>query len=183
LVLSPYNPDWAKQFEAISLVLKNKLNGNIIGIEHVGSTSVKDLSAKPILDMDIVIPAGIDFNLIKEKLEELGYSHVGDLDVKGREVFKRLKEKKIHHSLLDTIAHNLYACYEDSIELERHILFRDYLRANEVARIAYEKLKEDIVERAGNVRSVYVKMKETEAREFVYSTIEKSIEYFRKEAQ
>lgn len=174
MVLSEYNPEWTNQFEKIKSILVTKLSGIIFRIEHVGSTSIKDLSAKPVIDIDIVIPKGISLEVIKEKLSELGYYHRGDLDIKGREVFDRLKDKKFYNSTLDTVRHNLYACSEDNLELERHILFRDYLRTNPEARLAYESLKKDIAERSGQEVKAYVLTKETEAREFVYSIIEKA---------
>ncbi len=174
MVLSKYNPDWTNQFESIRAILQKQLDGIVFRIEHVGSTSIKDLSAKPKIDMDIVIPKDVSFEIIKDKLAELDYFHRGDLDVKGREVFDRKKDRGSDDPVLDTIVHNLYACYEDNAELERQILFRDYLRANPEARLAYEKIKQDIAERSGQDTKKYVMAKETEAQEFVYSIVEKA---------
>lgn len=174
MVLSEYNPDWVNQFEIIKSVLLTKLSGIIFRIEHVGSTSVKGLSAKPVIDIDIVIPKGISLETIKDKLSELGYYHRGDLDVKGREAFGRTNDKDHRDPVLDTIKHHLYACREDNFELEKHLLFRDYLRANPEARIAYESLKKDIAEKSGQDVKKYVLTKETEAREFIYSIVEKA---------
>lgn len=172
MVLSEYNELWPEQFENIKNILLNKFSGIVFRIEHVGSTSVKELSAKPKLDIDIVIPKEVSFEVIKEKLSELGYFHRGDLDVEGREVFDR--NNSVYDVVLDNITHNLYACYEDNIELERHLLFRDYLRSNSEARLEYERLKKDIAERSGQDVKKYVLMKETEAREFVYFIVERS---------
>lgn len=173
MVLSEYNPGWPDQFEMIKSILLTKLSGIVFRIEHVGSTSIKDLSAKPKIDIDIVIPKGISLDLINEKLAELGYTHEGDLGCEGREAYNR-KNKTNYNFILDTITHNLYACPEDNLELERQILFRDYLRDNAEARLAYEKLKQDIAERSGQDVKKYVMAKETEAREFVYSVVEKA---------
>ncbi len=174
MVLSEYNPDWTDQFEKIKSVLLTKLSGIIFRIEHVGSTSVKGLSAKPVIDIDIVIPIGISLETIKDKLSELGYFHRGDLDVKGREAFGRSNDKDLCDPVLDTIKHHLYACQEDNLELERHLLFRDYLRAYPDARLAYESLKKDIAEKSGQDVKAYVLTKETEASEFINSVIEKA---------
>ncbi|MBK8550339.1 MAG: GrpB family protein [Ignavibacteria bacterium] len=174
MVLSQYNPEWPNQFVKIKSILLTGLEGTVFRIEHVGSTSVKGLSAKPKIDMDIVIPQEVPFEVIREKLAGLGYYHRGDLDVPGREVFDRVNDKKFYDPVLDKIVHNLYACYEDNIELERHVLFRDYIRGNPEARIAYEKLKQDIAERSGQDVKKYVVTKETEAQEFVYSIVEKA---------
>lgn len=152
------------------------MSGIIFRIEHVGSTSIKGLSAKPNIDIELVIPKGVPLQLLSEKLSELGYSHSGDLGCPGREAFDRLG-KEIYEPTLDSIRHNLYACPEDNMELERQILFRDYLRINEEARIAYEKLKQDIAVRAGQNVKKYIMIKETEAREFVYEIVEKARRY------
>ncbi len=98
----------------------NKLSDIVFRIEHVGSTSVKGLSAKPKLDIDIVIQKEVSFEVFKKKLSELGYFHRGDLDVEGREVFDR--NNSVYDVVLDNITHNLYACYEGNIELEKHML-------------------------------------------------------------
>ena len=153
MVLSEYNPEWSIHFEKIKSILEEKLSGIVYRIEHVGSTSIKGLSAKPKIDIDIVIPKNVSLEIIKEKLAELGYHHSGDLGVEGREVFDRAKDKKIYNDTLDSIVHNLYACPEDNAELERQILFRDYLRNNNEALLEYEKLKQGIAERAGQDRT------------------------------
>lgn len=150
----------------------NKLSGIVFRIEHVGSTSVKGLSAKPKLDIDIVIPKEVSFEVFKKKLSELGYFHRGDLDVEGREVIDR--NNSVYDVVLDNITHNLYACYEGNIELEKHLLFRDYLRSNSEARLEYERLKQNIAERSGQDVKKYVLMKETEARDFIYFIVERS---------
>ncbi len=102
-------------------------------IEHVGSTSVVGLPAKPIIDIDAVVKSG-DVEKTIRALEHIGYIHEGNLGIEGREAFAY--EGKEHLQ-----AHHLYVCPEDSEELKRHLAFREYLRKNQVAREKYGSIK------------------------------------------
>ncbi len=77
------------------------LNGLGYTIEHVGSTSVPNLDAKPIIDIDIVFTESKTLPMIKAALEAIGYYHNGNQGIEDREVFKR--NGKLNHSSLDTI--------------------------------------------------------------------------------
>ena len=105
-------------------------------IEHIGSTSVEGLSAKPIIDIDVVIKDYAEFEEVVSILGAIGYRHEGDLGIAGREAFKY--DGKDH---LRT--HHLYVCPEDSPELKRHIAFRDYLRTHSDAVRQYSRIKEE----------------------------------------
>ena len=85
----PYNEQWEREFFNLERVLTEALGDCILGIEHVGSTSVRGLSSKPIIDIDIVIENSQIFSKVCQGLNELGYIHEGDLGIKGREAFNR----------------------------------------------------------------------------------------------
>lgn len=172
MLIQIYNPEWVNQFEKIKEKLLIGLSGIEVNIEHIGSTSLPSLAAKPIIDIDIVYNESTDFELIKKSLEGLGYFHNGNQDVEGREVFKRTKKNE--SEVLDKIPHHLYVCKPDCAELQRHLLFRDYLRKHEVARIFYQKLKYQIAEETHNDRKQYAKIKELKANSFVNYIIELS---------
>ena len=74
---------WAEEFEKIRDVLVSTLGNRIVGIEHVGSTAVPGLWAKPILDIDSIIKTDDRFGPVAERLTTLGYVHEGI----GREAF------------------------------------------------------------------------------------------------
>jgi GrpB-like predicted nucleotidyltransferase (UPF0157 family) len=170
LLLEPYNPVWTTQFETIRSELLPMLQDLQLTVEHVGSTSVPNLDAKPIIDIDIIYFHPPDFNKIKDSLELLGYYHNGNQGIKDREVFKR--NEKQTHKILDTIKHHLYACPAGSKALERHILLRNYLRKNELARIKYQQLKYQLAEKANQNRKLYAEMKELYSNDFIDSVIE-----------
>lgn len=165
MLISEYRLDWISHFEKIKQKLAGQLSGLFVAIEHVGSTSVPGLAAKPIIDVDVIYNKISEFENIKNKLEALGYYHNGNQGINGREVFKR--NAKIHDTVLDEIAHHLYVCKKDCPELQRHILFRDYLKEHERARIFYAKLKYEIAEEARQDKKRYAEIKEIKAKAFI----------------
>ena len=111
----------------------------IIGIEHVGSTAVEGMSAKPCIDIDVVIEDRMVLCAVVRGLAEIGYIHEGDLGIKGREAFKYFDKPHLP-------AHHLYVCAKDSEELHRHIAFREHLRASHDAVKKYSRVKEEAAE-------------------------------------
>ncbi|WP_422485694.1 GrpB family protein [Gudongella sp. DL1XJH-153] len=134
VMVVPYDPKWKNEFERLKSYLKNAIGGMSIEIEHVGSTSVEGLWAKPIIDIDIVIEKQDDFERVKDRLEKLGYYHEGDLGIKGREAFGYDEKDEF-------IKHHLYVCHKDSQQLKNHIKFRNYLRQNKEDRDRYSEVK------------------------------------------
>ena len=173
MLIHSYNPDWPRQFQRLCEILLKDIPIPV-AIEHVGSTSVPGLAAKAIIDMDLIYTNTAHFLPIKKHLEGLGYLHKGDLGIPQRDAFKRNKNAISDSNPLDIIPHHLYVCPSDSLELSRHIAFRNYLRKNEKARAAYEQIKIDIAREANQDRKVYAKIKEKAARVFVEEILEKA---------
>ncbi|MCL2774669.1 MAG: GrpB family protein [Oscillospiraceae bacterium] len=136
VIVVPYDESWKCEFEKIKNELLEVLKDNIIKIEHVGSTSVEGLAAKPIIDIDIVIKDYNSFETIKEKLSQIGYTHDGDLGIKDRQSFVYKVDEKPY-----LMNHHTYVCPEYSQELRRHIIFRDYLRSHSEDRDWYGSVK------------------------------------------
>ena len=84
----PYDKSWKTAFEEISREIENALGDLIVGIEHVGSTSVEGLSAKPCIDLDVIIKDYSVFDAVVRNLESIGYIHEGNLGIQDREAFK-----------------------------------------------------------------------------------------------
>lgn len=135
VIVLPYDEAWATEFKIIRAELESALRDSILGIEHVGSTSVKGLSAKPCIDVDVVIKDRSVLEAVINKLGAIGYIHEGDLGIRGREAFKYSDKPHL-------MAHHLYVCPKDSEELHRHITFRDFLRQNPGAVKKYSRVKE-----------------------------------------
>jgi GrpB-like predicted nucleotidyltransferase (UPF0157 family) len=142
IVVEKYNPKWAHAFVELKEAYLSHINPDL-RIEHVGSTSVPGLAAKPIIDIDIVVKHKSDVLDLIGQLESLGYIHQGDYGVPGREAFKRslndvplLKE---HHS--KWFAHHLYVVLEDGLPYRNHKALKDYLMGHGDAVEEYGALK------------------------------------------
>jgi GrpB-like predicted nucleotidyltransferase (UPF0157 family) len=133
VVIEPYNKAWKLEFEKIKDMLNSYIGDLVLSIEHVGSTSVEGLSAKPIIDIDVVMDSYEDFPEIKKRLEEAGYHHEGNLGIEEREAFSYAEN--------NFMAYHLYVCPKNGKGYLEHIALRDYLRINRDAREDYTALK------------------------------------------
>jgi GrpB-like predicted nucleotidyltransferase (UPF0157 family) len=104
-----------------------------MSVEHVGSTSVPGLSAKPVVDICIVTASRRDIPHVVKALAQAGYVHRGDLGVPDREAFEQPATLPRHH---------LYASHRSSLSLKNQLGLRDYLRAHPAAAREYGELKE-----------------------------------------
>jgi GrpB-like predicted nucleotidyltransferase (UPF0157 family) len=168
-MLAEHNPRWSVAFAELSTVLVRALEGLFLRVEHVGSTAVPGLRAKPTLDVDIVIPGYDVFPRVVAALAQRGYTHNGDQGIPEREAFKRGGDTTVpwtepRQAWMD---HHLYVCPVHGRELHRHLRFRDALRQNPELRTEYECLKLDYAQRAQGDRKVYAQIKELECRPFV----------------
>ncbi|MBR6772412.1 MAG: GrpB family protein [Clostridia bacterium] len=132
----PYDENWKRDFERIKNHIMPVADGLILRIEHVGSTSVEGLCAKPIIDIDAVIKDYSVFDALVKKLSEIGYVHEGNLGIKDREAFDYRGDTVLPK-------HHLYVCPVFSAELRRHVSFRDYLRENREDMVRYSRVKEE----------------------------------------
>ena len=136
VIVLPYDASWKEDFEAIRKEIEGVIGNLIIGIEHVGITSVEGMSAKPCIDIDVIIKDYDIFDDVVNKLEDIGYLHEGDLGIKDREAFAYSGKEHL-------MTHHLYVCPQYSAELHRHITFRDFLRNNPDAVRKYSAVKEE----------------------------------------
>ncbi|HEV2130122.1 MAG TPA: GrpB family protein [Longimicrobiaceae bacterium] len=135
VIVVDYDPSWAATFERLRAGIWPCIRDVATAIEHVGSTSVRGLAAKPIIDMTIVVPTGAAMQTVIDRLPVIGYRHRGDLGVPGREAFARPPGTPDHH---------LYACVVGNDGLRNHLAVRDYLRRDAVAAQAYGNLKKQL---------------------------------------
>ncbi|WP_159888714.1 GrpB family protein [Paenibacillus puerhi] len=160
VIIEDYNYDWPGMFEELALILKCRLGKLIIDVQHVGSTSVPGLAAKPIIDMDIVISS---MSLLPEviiKLSELGYYHEGNLGVEGREAFGR-KDAKVPYNEdnQQKPEHHLYVCNQESEAFINHVMLRDILRRHTHLVDEYGELKKKLAIKYRDNRQAYTEGK------------------------
>lgn len=155
-LILPYDPEWKQAFEKLSAVLYPRLKDFEINIQHVGSTSVPGLHAKPILDIDIIIHDKSSLDHISEILASMGYIGRGDQGVPGRFAFR---QSSPHTPLRGEgekwQEHHLYVCFSDSLALKNHIIFRDSLLKDGDLVEEYSNLKMDLVNQKGMTREQY----------------------------
>ena len=133
-----YDPGWPRDFDMLRERIWPGLADIALRIEHVGSTSVPGLAAKPIIDMTIVVATRDDVPKAIERLALLDYVHRGNLGIDDREAFD-------HPAGLRR--HNLYVCPEGTIGIVNQVAVRDYLRANPEAATRYGALKKQLADR------------------------------------
>ncbi len=135
VIVLPYDSTWKSDFEKIKSEIESALGKLAVRIEHVGSTSVEGMSAKPCIDIDVVIEDYTVFDAVVQKLQSIGYTHEGDLGIPDRHAFKYTDKPHLQ-------THHLYVCPAYSKELLRHTAFRDFLKAHPEAVKKYSAVKE-----------------------------------------
>lgn len=121
IVVVPYDPSWRSEFMKIGSELREKLGVIAIRINHIGSTSIEGLDAKPIIDIQISVESLESINLYKPKLEEIGYVHRPDNPDLTKHYFREAPGSKRTH-----IHVREYGSWAEQFAL----LFRDYLRTS-----------------------------------------------------
>ena len=152
IVVADHDPEWAGWFERLVEHLWPVVAEVALRIEHVGSTSVPGLAAKPVIDLDIVVASRQLVDPAIERLAAAGFAWRGDLGVVGRQAFSSPPG-------LGLPAHHLYLVVENSKAHIDHWLLRDVLRAEPEARDRYGALKRANVELADGDIDVYVAAK------------------------
>jgi GrpB-like predicted nucleotidyltransferase (UPF0157 family) len=149
IVIVAYDPAWPREFEALRDRAAAALGDVAIAIEHVGSTAVTGLAAKPIIDL-VVVVAPDDVLPAVDRLVAIGYVHRGNLGVEGREAFSAPP---------GFFAHHLYVSPTDSEELRAQLAFRDRLRQDPAVAAEYEALKRELAVKYRDDRPGYTEAK------------------------
>jgi GrpB-like predicted nucleotidyltransferase (UPF0157 family) len=131
IYLAPYDPDWTKQFSLQAKQIRDALSERVLLLEHVGSTSVPGLSAKPVIDMVLAVSNSADEPSYVPLLEARGF------------VLRIREPDWFQHRLLKApdIAGNLHVFSIRCEEIDRMLTFRDWLRMHDEDRRLYEETK------------------------------------------
>ncbi len=137
-VVVPYDSSWPERFEILHARLAKALVAvPLVAIEHVGSTSVPGLAAKPIIDIDVIVARSHVRDAINA-LEASGYNSLGEMGVPDRHAFR---------APADGIRRNVYVAVEGCLSLRNHLGVRDVLRSDPSLRDQYGALKIRLSER------------------------------------
>lgn len=149
ILIVQYDSSWPQAFEALCNAIWPAVRDIAISIEHVGSTSVPGLAAKPVIDIDIVVASEQVATGIA-RLKGIGYEHLGDLGIPQREAFR---------SPESSIRHHLYICTVGSTALRNHLAVRGHLRSNPSVAKAYGELKKELARIHAEDMDAYVEGK------------------------
>jgi GrpB-like predicted nucleotidyltransferase (UPF0157 family) len=141
IILEKYNPDWKNQFETEKLLIIKTLSDLNIKIEHIGSTSIEGLRAKPIIDIMIGLENFDSADNQIGKIEKLGYQYISKYEdiMPFRRFF--IKKSKGHST------HHIHMVEYGSEFWMRHLRFRDHLRMSMADRDRYDELKKELVKK------------------------------------
>ncbi len=152
IVLVEYDPSWPECFADEKARIVGAIGGMVADIQHIGSTAVPGLDAKPLIDIMVATRSVDDIAGCVEPLEALGYIHRGEVVFPGGRYFKKLKDGVVR-------THNIHLCTADNPEWERHLRFRDYLRSHPAVAREYAALKRELGPRYGADRIGYTEAK------------------------
>lgn len=139
--LSDYSENWSLMFQKEAQFLSELFGDEIIRFEHFGSTSVHGLKAKPVIDMMCIVQDIEKIDSFNGKMEALGYDVAGDWGIAGRRLFRKGGENRTHH---------IHFYQIDNPQIDRHLIFRDYLRSHPKEAARYSHFKEELAARFEN---------------------------------
>jgi GrpB-like predicted nucleotidyltransferase (UPF0157 family) len=146
------DPGWETEAHRFSDALRAALGPEAVGVEHVGSTAVPGLTAKPILDFAVGLTPEAETGRVTTALEALGYEFRGDAGDEGGLVFVLEVRPRFRVAHVHVVRHG-------DAQWRRYLFVRDRLRADPEARAAYAELKIGLAERYPNDRASYTAAK------------------------
>lgn len=135
----PHDPRWRDAFEAEARQVAAALGETVVAIHHIGSTSIPDIYAKPVVDLLVEVRDVNEVDGRGSALESLGYEVLGEYGIPGRRYFRKDNPAGIR-------THNIHAFEAGSAEVERHLAFRDYMLAHPADAQRYSELKRSLAE-------------------------------------
>ena len=161
-LVTEYDPRWPGQFRTIAAALGPILDGQFLRIEHVRSTAVPGLVAKPIIDVVVVIEPD-QLEGVIERLRSLGFQHEGDLGIPGREAFK----PQPGTPAASLPRQHLYVCPQGTRSLQEQLAFRDFLRSHPAEAERLSEHKRDLCRRFDHDKGCYIRGKSDHVREII----------------
>jgi GrpB-like predicted nucleotidyltransferase (UPF0157 family) len=135
----PYNPNWPSRYRQEARQIAVALAGEIVLIHHVGSTAIPGILAKPVIDCLIEVRDIEMVDAYNAAMVALGYTPRGENGIPGRRYFNKLSgHTHTHHLHIFEVGHP---------EIDRHLDFRDYLRAHPTEAQAYSQLKAELAQK------------------------------------
>jgi len=150
-VLQPYSPEWSKKYENESVLITSVIP-ELIGIEHIGSTSIPGMTSKPVIDIGVLLSTAVDAEKYISPLGSIGYTYFPASSSSERLFFRKGNPVEFHVSLAFKDRGNFW---------ERQLLFREYLRNHPEAQKEYIRIKVESLEHDPTGGKVYLSGKNT----------------------
>lgn len=147
-----YQTAWRDLFEQERRILYQHLRHLVLDIQHVGSTAVPDLEAKPIIDIAIAVTSVARIAQCRQPLSTLGYIDRGDKGREGGYLF-------VKESTPNVRTHHLHMVAKDDPQWDNYLRLRDMLREDKLLRTEYAKLKHALQQEFAQDRKSYTKAK------------------------
>ena len=150
----PYDALWPAEYEAEAKRIRDAVGEVAVALHHIGSTAVRGLSAKPIIDILLEASDLAELDARSPRMEALGYEAKGEFGIRGRRYFRRDNELGIR-------THQVHAFDVNSEQLDRHLAFRDYLISHPEVAEAYGDLKRGLATRFPTDINAYMEGKDS----------------------
>lgn len=147
--LEPYSDKWPRLFAREEKALRRKLRPLVEDIQHIGSTAIPGMPAKPIIDVAVRIPNLANLDQVVRAMAEAGYVYKGEYGLAGRHFFTKG----------NPVTHHAHVVERGSQHWSRWIMFRDHLRKNTAARDAYRNFKDQLARKYATDRDEYTSRK------------------------
>jgi GrpB-like predicted nucleotidyltransferase (UPF0157 family) len=164
--LSDYNPEWSRNFQIEAEQISEALGEQVVEVKHVGSTSIPGLRAKPIIDILVAVEEFASIESYEKQLEPLGYFHHTH-EAEDERIFFWKGTPRTHH---------LHIVEFMTWEHQRHIVFRDYLRAHPEMAEWYEQIKRELALTFKGNRPAYTKGKTAFIKTIMARAVEEIID-------
>lgn len=173
IIVTEYQLEWQERYRQEAEKIKTILGKNLIAIHHIGSTSVKGLKAKPIIDLMPVVQSLEQADLCNAAFASIGYECMGEFGILGRRYFRKGGENRTHHIHLFQ--------QENKRDIERHLAVRNYLRSHPQDAMQYGILKQQLAKQFSkdnegycNGKDAFVKQLEQKALYWYYKNLPSS---------
>ncbi|MDY0406431.1 GrpB family protein [Virgibacillus sp. 179-BFC.A HS] len=152
-----YDLDWQEKFAAETKWISAIFGEQLLDIHHIGSTSVKGMQAKPIIDIMPVVKNVEKVDMLKDEMEAIGYEAMGAYGIAGRRFFRKGMPQRTHH---------VHVFQQDNQkDIDRHLAVRDYLRTHPDAARKYGELKSYLAKRFPFDMDAYIEGKDSFVKE------------------
>lgn len=164
IIIVPYNPEWPDLFRELGRSIRDALGDVAVRIDHIGSTAIPGLAAKPIIDIQISVRSFEPLDAFKEPLHRIGFQYIPDNPDLTKRYFREMPGSRRTH---------IHVRREGSWSEQFMLLFRDYLRCHPDDCREYANLKYDLAEKYRENRQGYVDAKGP----FIWKMMQKANEW------